>query len=210
MKISIVLPSYLGAYEGAATNRPAKLHRAVCSFLQCLPGGERELVIVSDGCDETDAYWQRLAKAYGSETDEARFNERTVLRHVRIERVGRFSGQTRNAGIEAATGDVVAYLDSDDCFRPDHLVMIERTFGDSDWVWFDDNLWPEQYRRCRLEYGRIGTSCIAHRKSVRSRWVDEYNHDWRFIQDLMAETDNYRYVGDGGYIVCHVPNGLDV
>jgi|GEM_PF-3018857 len=212
MNLSIVMPCYLGHYVGAASERAAKLHRAVCSFLQSLPGGCRELVLVSDGCDETDAYWRKLASAYGAEGNEARFNETTTMRHVRIdirERDERHAGETRNRGIEAATGDVVAYLDSDDAFRPDHLLMIERSFGESDWIWFDDLLWPERYRRCELKYGHIGTSCIAHRKSVRSRWTDGYGHDWRFVQDLMAETSNYRYAGDGGYIVCHVPGCLD-
>lgn len=210
VSLSVIMPSYLGSYEGAATNRPFKLHRAVCSFLQSLPGGERELVLVSDGCDETDQYWSRLAKAYGSDHHEADFNEKTKLKHVRVERKGRFAGRVRNAGIAAARGNVIAYLDSDDYVRPDHFRMIETNFGSSDWVWFDDNLWPDQYRRCGLEYGRIGTSCIAHRKELPVRWIDEYNHDWKLVQDLMAYSDKYRYIGDGGYVVCHVPNGVDM
>ena len=208
--LSIVIPSYLGTYEGAATNRLAKLHRAVCSVISAFPGRAREIVIVSDGCEQTDAYWHGLRKHYNGAGDEARLGPQLAARFVRIEREGRFAGRTRNAGIEAASGTVIAYLDSDDYVLPHHFELIEQNFDALDWIWFDDICYPDMPRKASLKYGHIGTSCIAHRRALPVRWTGEYGHDWRLVEDLIACSENYRYIGDGGYVVCHIPNKLDV
>lgn len=210
MDISVIMPCYLGPYEGAATDRPFKLHRAVCSFLTATDTLTRELVLVSDGCDETDAYWKSLAKAYGSDGDEARFNDRVSLRHVRIEKQGLWSGQPRNAGLDAATGRIVCYLDADDTALPRHFGFIAQNFAQSDWIWFDDMIWPEQVRARELRLGMIGTGCFAHLRAGALRWTDGYCYDWAYLERLMAAGPNYRYVGHGGYVVCHIPGKLDV
>ena len=49
MKVSVIMPVYLGEYEGCATNREDKFIRAVNSFLQNNLS-DSELIIVSDDC----------------------------------------------------------------------------------------------------------------------------------------------------------------
>ena len=52
MKFSIVMPSYLATYPGAANNREGKLVRAVNSVIeQSFP--DWELHVVADGCKRT-------------------------------------------------------------------------------------------------------------------------------------------------------------
>jgi len=48
--ITVVMPSYLGEYRGAATNREEKLRRAIRSFLAQNIG---HLIIIADGCQKT-------------------------------------------------------------------------------------------------------------------------------------------------------------
>ena len=56
MKISVVMPSFLGDYEidqnKSASNREFKLERAIDSFLMQIHR-DSELIIVSDGCEKT-------------------------------------------------------------------------------------------------------------------------------------------------------------
>jgi glycosyltransferase involved in cell wall biosynthesis len=52
MKISVIMPCFLGEYEGCASNREQKLIRAIHSF-NTQTHEDRELVIVSDGCEDT-------------------------------------------------------------------------------------------------------------------------------------------------------------
>jgi glycosyltransferase involved in cell wall biosynthesis len=85
---SVVIPTY---------NRVALLARAVDSAVkECLPGDE--VIVVDDGStDGTEA----LLAEWGP-----------PVRHLRIEHQG--AGAARNAGVDAARGDLVAFLDSDD------------------------------------------------------------------------------------------------
>ena len=210
MDISVIMPCYLGPYEGAASDRPYKLHRAVCSFLTATDTLTRELVIVSDGCDETDLYWKKLAKHYGSEGDEARFNDRVTMRHVRIDKQPPWSGEVRNAGLDVAKGRIVCYLDADDKALPWHFGFIAENFGQSDWVWFDDLIWPEQLRVRELKVEHIGTGCFAHLRALGLRWSGGYCYDWAYLERLIEKTSNHKYIGHGGYVVCHIPHKLDV
>lgn len=210
MDLSVIMPCYLGPYEGAASDRPYKLHRAVCSFLTATDELTRELVLVSDGCDETNEYWRKLARHYGSDGDEARFNDRVSMRHVRIEKQPTWSGEVRNAGIAAASGRVVCYLDADDKALPWHFRFICENIGESEWVWFDDMIWPEQVQKRELKLGSIGTGCFAHKRDLDLQWSGGYCCDWAFIEKLIEKSPRHKYVGNGGYVVCHIPGMLDV
>lgn len=214
--ISVVVPSYLGEYEGAAKNRPEKLHRACLSVLESTGTAHVELVLVSDGCDETDAYWRRLAASYGCTGSEARVSERVTARHVRIEKAPFYDGAPRNAGVDAATGRLVGYCDYDDYVLEDHFDWIVQRFSDDlDWVYFDELVWPSVLNRSKLQLGCISTACMAHRKECLVpggpvRWEAGYASDWDVIRKLRDEFPRHAHIGEGHHVRCHIPGKLDV
>lgn len=182
--ISVIMPCYLGEYPGAAKNRHEKLHRAINSFLD---QGIGELVIVPDGCQET----QEIASKYPVRCLEV------------TEKSKQFSGYPRNRGIFSAKYDYIAYLDSDDMFGEGHLKAISENI-DSPWLYWDD--YARKRRITELKAGSIGTSCIAHRKDLGIVWPDGYGHDWEVVQQLM------KYEGkkiEANYRVMHIPGYLD-
>jgi len=204
VKISVIMPSYLGAYEGAASNREMKFERAVTSFLQ-QSYQDKELIIVSDGCEITN----NLVRS--------RFTH-DGIKLITIEKQIMFSGSVRDAGLKAATGDVITYLDTDDYYGNNlHLDFIYNAFlnPNTDWVYFDDiirwNPHVTSTREVSLESGRIGTSNIAHRKFDDLSWekLDGYGHDWYFILRLIKKYRHQKISGTS-YTVCHIPNVVDV
>lgn len=65
MKISVIMQSYLGDYPGARSNPKYKFVRAVNSFLlQKHP--DKELIIVSDGCEETKALYENCFSSFSN------------------------------------------------------------------------------------------------------------------------------------------------
>ena len=97
-RLSIVVPTYnCEAYVGECLN----------SVLAQLPR-DCELVVVDDGSNDATPDMLRTL-------DGTRENLRIVFR----EHGG--ASAARNAGLDAACGDYVAFLDCDDCLRPDFL-----------------------------------------------------------------------------------------
>lgn len=183
--ISVVMPSYLGNYSTAASNRPEKLRRAIESFLS---QGIGELIVVADGCRDT------LSICNEYPINVIYLHEKRPL----------FSGELRNIGIKAARFDYIAYLDSDDEFGDGHLKAISENLG-SEWLWWDDFV-VENRRTVELKQGSIGTSAIAHKKELNVSWGDGYGHDWWFVCELM------KYQGrkiEANYRVMHIPGYVD-
>jgi glycosyltransferase involved in cell wall biosynthesis len=183
--ISVIMPSFLGHYPGAATNREFKLCRAIESFMAQQLG---ELIVISDACEKTVEIAQRYP--------------------VRIFKLHKkqpsFSGDLRQIGINLARFDWIAYLDSDDVLGKGHLRSILDNAG-NDWLWWDD-IRAGKPNPCQLAVNHIGTSCIAHRRELPVYWDHGYKHDWRFIQQLM----NYNGKKiSANYHVMHVPGLFD-
>lgn len=209
------MPSYLGHYQNAATNRPYKFQRALRSFIdQSYP--DKELVIVADGCTQTMQLYQEYKKSWDEWPHEQ-------IAFLFIKKQELFSGKLRNTGIEYASGDIICYLDSDDLFFGNHLTQIVkgfklmepyREFDKTDWVFFNDYTAKDvqlnmRERQTRLSYGLIGTSCIAHKRDLDIRWDDGYSHDWRLILQLADRYPNHKKITAAGYLVCHLPAGID-
>jgi glycosyltransferase involved in cell wall biosynthesis len=98
MKISVIIPTY---------NRRAQIGQAIDSvFTQ--NHDDIELIIVDDGSSDDTLAW------LDANFSDARLR---VLRNTRK----KGPAGARNTGLLAATGDLVAFLDSDDIFLPGHL-----------------------------------------------------------------------------------------
>jgi len=213
-KISVIMASYLGDYPNAASNRKSKFIRAVNSFAD-QSYQNKELIIVSDGCQDTIDLIRSL------EMKTAPIQLVTALKKGQLlilQKQSPFSGFIRNQGIKSATGEIICYLDTDDVFLPGHLRNIAEAFSGGimpDWIYMDDfvaesaDLSNKRRRHSILSEGRIGTSCIAHRKILGPNWSDDYGHDWRFIDFLQTKFYNYQRSESAGYLVCHIPGQLD-
>lgn len=221
MKISVIMPSYLGDYAGAASNRPEKFVRAVNSFIdQQWP--DSELIIVSDGCELTKnaLYGMNLA---GPIPDHFLLDNMREIRLISLPKQPPFSGAVRNAGIKEARGEIITYLDTDDMLLRGHLGAVFQAFFKYPdrpaeyrcWVYFNDfiagpDLQPVHERNSHLRYGGIGSGMFAHEKGLDVQWKDEYGHDWLFVQDLMQRYPHTKKVTGTGYLTCHVPPNIDV
>ncbi|HVY62084.1 MAG TPA: glycosyltransferase family A protein, partial [Planctomycetota bacterium] len=97
LDVSVVIPTY---------NRASLVPRAVESALAAVRPGD-EVIVVDDG--STD----------GTVAALARFGDR--IRLVAAPHQG--AGPTRNRGVREARGALVAFLDSDDAWLPDHLEL---------------------------------------------------------------------------------------
>lgn len=187
---SIVMPSYLGEYPNAASNRPSKLRRAVSSVLGqtfC----DFELIIVADGCMDTVSIVQEF--------------QDDRIKCFFIEKQPHFSGAVRTKGLREAVGEYICYLDSDDYFENSHLQFLRNQIEKNnrpDFISFSDNL-----NSGEMAFGKIGTSNICHRNENKYFWPDDYEHDWRFIKEWFLSKE--LFVGKSGYVVCHVPGVLD-
>lgn len=106
MKISVVIPTF---------NRRHQLGRAITSVLS-QEGVDIELVIVDDGSTDGTIEW--IAQEFPDP-------------RVRVLKNARSKGPAgaRNSGILAATGDLIAFLDSDDSYLPLHLKECQEVFS---------------------------------------------------------------------------------
>jgi len=199
MKVSIIIPSSLAKRKYQAEEPEEKLIRAVNSALN-QDYEAIEVIVVADGCNKTvELIWHIPV----------------IIR--KIEKQPPFSGNVRNAGIEAATGDLICYLDADDYLGSDHVTTIVKHFK-GDWVWFNDmTLVKDKFieRECQLKLGFCGTSNIAHLRSMKARWLEKNKYgydDWNFIQELKKECPDGVRIETPSYVVCHIPfkRGYDV
>lgn len=211
-KFSVIMPSFLGKYKHAASNRDTKIIRAVQSVLNNL-FQDFEIIIIADGCKDTIRIIQQ--NFHGEE--KIRLFIISDKRNFGSRRNAGASGVPRNAGLQQAKGEYAIYLDIDDMYSNDYLEIINEQMTDHDWYWFDDLSWDkktEQFNRhgCDIHtQGRCGTSNICHKVSMNSWWGSRatYLHDWMFICKLKAISENYKRLDVAGYSVCHVPNMLD-
>jgi len=200
--ISIIMPSYLGAYKTAAKNRDKTIIRAIES-VKAQTYKDWELIVIADGCEKT----VEIVKPFISER----------IRLLKIPKQPMWSGEVRNTGIRASKGNYCLYLDIDDAFDPVHLSEIAPFLKGKDWYWMDDWIYSNEskgfrHRKCSIDIlGRCGTSNIIHKPSL-ALWntKDNYAHDWRFIQNLKQASKNYEYIKAGRYLVCHVPGRVQV
>ena len=133
--LSVVIPTW---------NRARLVGEAIESALAQRQGAV-EVIVVDDG--STDDTPDALAGRFGSRIRLLRMPER------------RGPGAARNAGVRAATGELLAFLDSDDLWLPGkldaELRMFER-FPDADAVITDSLGVIETVPEARTRFGRNG------------------------------------------------------
>lgn len=197
---SVIMQSYLGEYNKAASNRDEKIIRAIESVLN-QTYKEFELIIVADGCQKT---FDKVIERY--------YNQEKVECYL-IKKQPMWTGFARNHGIERATGDLICYLDIDDYFGVNHLQIIKDNF-EKDWVWFNDkvmNKKGELVERNIIINQRFqnGTSNICHKKSLPVKWNGSgyANDDWSIIQKLLPYP--HVKIPTPEYNVCHLPGYVD-
>lgn len=201
MRFSVIIPSLLADYPGSATKREQKLVRAIESVLN-QSFTDFELIVISDGCDATSFIVGRMLK------DDIR------IKLLRVERTGLWSNDARNAGIKAAKGEYIIYLDIDDQLGPEHLKIINDNLNGEDWAYSNDwmrhnNQWIER-ETDTSQYGRCGTSNIIHASRLNLTWDKTgYGHDYHFIQQL-RKFENNRHIPTAQYFVCHVGGAYEI
>jgi len=88
----------------------------------------------------------------------------------------------RNTGWQAATGEIVAYLDDDNAFRPDHIAKLAAALEENPEAGFAYSQILMQGNGMSYvvgvpppSYGQIDTSAIMHRREILNlaQWRDE-------------------------------------
>lgn len=102
--VSVIIPTF---------DRRAMMGEAVASVL-AQHAADFELIVVDDG--STDGTWRDLLEIAACANERARSE---VVRGLRIDNGG--VAAARNAGAALASGEYLAFLDSDDLWRPDKL-----------------------------------------------------------------------------------------
>jgi glycosyltransferase involved in cell wall biosynthesis len=207
MKLSVIMPSFLGEYEGCASDRENKFIRAVHSFLEN-SFYDKELIVVGDCCDKTEEVLKDYFK------HELNIGIIKFFQFSKKQKL--FSGSLRSKGIELASGEYISYLDTDDLLGKGHLLSIYNQVKsqDLDWAYFNDFLNTDAgliTKRVELKKDSIGTSSIIHKKIKNLNWdkCDGYGHDYKFIERLIKWSDKKDKIYGGTYIICHIPNQID-
>ena len=140
--VSVIIPTY---------NRRKLLGKAIDSVLK-QTYLNFELLIVDDGSDDgTDEF----VASYGNE-----------VRYLYQDNLG--ASAARNTGIKAARHDLLAFLDSDDCFVPEKLevqvaamaAQSEYLVSHTDEIWYRRGQLLNQKNRHAREGGNIFASCL--------------------------------------------------
>lgn len=170
--VSIILPTY---------NRAAFLPQAFAS-IRAQTFTDWELIVVDDGStDHTRELVGELARDWPQ-----------PVRYVRQENQGAYGA--RNIGLDLATGDAIAFFDSDDLWLPHHLADCAAALAahpDVDWVYGSS-------RMIELETGRVIEPDVFRpggqpRPFLRLRTVDR---------------GRLRVIQDAAVLTCQLRNGL--
>ena len=144
--ISVIIPTY---------NRGDFLGKAIRSVLaQTRPCSE--LLVIDDGSEDNTAIILR----------EFQGQDRFRLRYIRQHNQG--AAAARNTGIRAAQGDLLCFLDSDDCFQPDKLEIQAGAMDNEPRylvshtreIWYRRGQILNQKKKHQPPHGKIFSKCL--------------------------------------------------
>ena len=193
-------------FRGSLIECERKLRRAIDSFI-AQSYDNKELVIVSDGCNGTNTVVRSYLELHSG-----------IIKLISIDKMDNFCNVPRNMAVTNSTGEVVCYLDNDDFLGKNHLEDIANGFGvvgEVDWVYYEDHIVTDSQLNSRkrdiaLEFGRIGGGCVAHKKLDGAVWENGYCADWVLISFLIKNYPNSsKRIETDGYYVCHIPTQTD-
>ena len=188
------MASLLSDYPGSALEKDKKLIRAIDSVLK-QTNQNFELIIVADGCPLTEYVVNK------------NFNDKRI-KLISVDRKELWSNKPRNAGLDAAKGKYILYIDNDDKWGKDHLRIINDQMDNTeDWIYFNDYRWNgKEFIERKIDitlYGHCGTSNICHASRLNLRWEKPgYGHDFLFIKQLRKFTGK-QLAKTPEYYVCH-------
>lgn len=176
---------------------------------RCLPSVKNqtwpliEHIVVSDGPDRelasllTDELWKRPLKS-----------RRLVYLQLTDHPDGDvdYGSRARNHGLKHATGDIVAYLDDDNAWRPNHLEVLAPALESSDFAYTRMLRHPheDEIGAAPPAYGSVDTSLIAHRAGLPQRcgmWPlpaeitgDKHAPDWGVVERWLRADATWTHV----------------
>lgn len=211
IRFSVIVAVYLGNYQDAATERLEKFKRCLYT-LRNQEFLSYEVIIVSHGCQESIDYIEKEKPEYLAENSNFKL--------VKIPRLCLHEGHTRQAGMEAAQGQYIVFVDSDDIAGLDYLEKLDkelRMAQDPDFAYYNVQLFGGVQNmqtaiiKTKLSKDNIGNGMIAFKRELLAKGLtydglDGYGHDWLFINRILEKTRNYRNLKTNiPYFVCHIP-----
>lgn len=186
-RVSVIIPT---------RDRLGNVEAAIESVLSQSIAPE-QIIVVDDGSE--DGTWQSVSRQFRSAVETGQ------LTLVRTE--GEGQGAARNHGLRVARGDIIAYLDSDNVWHPDHLLFalgagiheghsfvysgihVEHLLDER------RSLLAQPFNRAALlRANYIDTSSMVHHRVLIDRWGEWDNRfrrviDWEFALRLTTVHD---------------------
>ncbi len=216
MRFTVITPSFLGDYSGAATNRVDKFHRSVHS-LKAQFFTDVEFIIVSDGCPDTTRI---MKEEYGYLLEHRNFKLIELPKQVL------HSGHIRQAGMEIGQGEYFVFVDSDDFIGMTFLYDLDKALRakkEPDVAYYNVNRWDgplsnkQIILKTKPEENHIGNGMFTFKKkltqepyNITYEGFDGYKHDWKFFKSIKEKTQNIKELNTMEYYVCHIPGVIDL
>lgn len=166
------------------------LHRCIPS-VAAQSYGAVEHVIVSDGPDE------ELERLFGARTGSAAARLDCLPEH----QGKRWGHHARLRGLELARGDIIAWLDDDNTFRPQHIERLAAAFEehpDAGFAYTQILINGRVIGTDPPAYGQIDTSAMASRREAYdvATWRDEGQEtiDWDLAMRWMEAGITWAFV----------------
>ena len=188
-RYSVIIPAY---------NRAQFLPRCIKSVARqdCVSPQDIEILLLDDGsADNTPQVAQALSA------------ESPFLKYVRLDHVGE-PGTVRNHGLRMATGDFIAYCDSDDYWLPHHLATAGQAFKRMPHLGMVSNLWamahfsvtPHGIATSIVMHPHpptvVNTNCRVHRRTCIEQCgyfnTKKWGEDQDFFQQIETQFPTYK------------------